>query len=51
MGDNNLKEITLSLMPKEASDHSFILKELKKKDKLIKSFKIIRKSIDARKKT
>ncbi|MCH5241684.1 MAG: FAD-binding protein [Muribaculaceae bacterium] len=50
MGDNNLKEITLSLMPKEASDHSFILKELKKKDKLIKSFKIIRKSIDARKK-
>ncbi|MCH5234340.1 MAG: NAD(P)/FAD-dependent oxidoreductase [Muribaculaceae bacterium] len=49
MTDNNLKEITLSLMPSQASNPSLILKELQKKDGRIKSFKIVRKSIDARK--
>lgn len=46
----DIKEINLSLLPEEASNPSFILKELRKKDKKINSFKIIRKSIDARRK-
>ena len=48
MVDSNIREITLSLMPSMASNPSFILKELRKKDKNINSYKIVRKSIDAR---
>ena len=48
-------EMTLSLTPEQASDNAFILSELNKKqilkDKEIRSFKIVRRSIDARKKT
>ena len=46
-------ETSLTLSPKQAADKSFILSELNKKKILqegkVKSFKIIRKSIDARK--
>lgn len=48
------KEVNLSLSPRDASEERFILNALKEKDELkdlqVKSFKIIRRSIDARKK-
>ena len=52
-GTDNIQEVTLSLLPKQASDNSFIFNELKKlkilKGKEIRSFRIVKKSIDARK--
>ena len=54
MTEPNPIEVTLSLTPREASDNAFILSELNKKKVLkglkVKSFKVIRRSIDARKK-
>ena len=53
MAESKPIETTLSLSPKQASDNSFILLELNKKKILkegkIKSFRVIKKSIDARK--
>lgn len=53
MKDKEIREVSLTLLPKQAMEHSCILRELKKhpslKDLNINSFKIIRKSIDARK--
>lgn len=53
MNGANIKEITLSMLPSQAADENYILNQLKKRSELkgfnIKSFKIIRKSIDARK--
>ena len=53
MAESKPIETTLSLSPKQASDNSFILSELNKKKILkegkIKSFRVIKKSIDARK--
>ncbi|MCH5240138.1 MAG: NAD(P)/FAD-dependent oxidoreductase [Muribaculaceae bacterium] len=47
------RETTLSLLPQQAVDNNYILKNLRKKKELkdikINSFRIIRKSIDARK--
>ena len=47
------REITMSLLPHQAVDNDYILKEIKKnpvlKDFKVASYKIIRKSIDARK--
>lgn len=46
------QEINLSVLPSQAIDDGFILRELKKKEELknfnVKSYRIIRKSIDAR---
>ena len=54
MNSPRTKEITLQLLPEQAADNNFILKELQRnillKDMNVKSFKIIRRSIDARKK-
>lgn len=54
MADNKIRETTLTLLPEQATDDKFILGEIKKlrelKDFKVKSFKIIRRSIDARKK-
>lgn len=53
MTENRNKELTLTLLPNQATDNSFILKELRKRKELkgmkINSFRVIRKSIDARK--
>lgn len=54
MEESKIKEISLSLLPEQAANTDKILKELKMhqslKDFEVKSFKIIRRSIDARKK-
>ena len=53
MNEKDIREISISLTPKEASDNSLILKKIKSlpafKNFDIKWFKIIRRSIDARK--
>lgn len=52
MSESKTKEINISLSPEKASDDKLILNELQKhpdlKNQDVKSFKIIRKSIDAR---
>ena len=54
MEAQNVREITISLLPQEAADASIILRELRKRKELkdfeVKSYKIIKKSIDARQK-
>lgn len=54
MNKGKLKEITLSMLPSEAADDAVIINRIKKerdlKDFDIRSFKVVRKSIDARKK-
>lgn len=54
MKKGETREFTLSLLPHQAADQDYILRALKKKTETdnfdIKSFKIIRRSIDARKK-
>lgn len=54
MASDTQKEINISLTPSQAADDSFILQQLKKRKELrgynIKSFKVIRRSIDARRK-
>lgn len=54
MTETNSIPVTLTLTPQQASDSAFILSELNKnkvlKDKEVRSFKIVRRSIDARKK-
>lgn len=50
MKDKTFFNTRLTLTPEQALDHSFILGTLQKKDKKIRSFKIVRKSIDARQK-
>lgn len=53
MTQNSIRETTLTLLPEQAADDGFILKELRRnkdlKDFNVKAFKIIRRSIDARK--
>lgn len=51
---SEIREISLSVLPEDVSDSRVIIKELRKKKELkgfnLNSYKIIRKSIDARKK-
>ena len=50
MNTNPVREICLTMSPAEAADQSFILKEIKKKTGIeVKSFQVIRRSVDARK--
>lgn len=54
MNKENIKEINLTMLPHQAADPTFIFNEIKKSRELqgfeIKSYKVVRKSIDARKK-
>lgn len=53
MAESQSKEITLTLLPSQAADPEYIKKEIKNRKDLnglkIKSYRVIRKSIDARK--